>query len=84
MMPVDFPERTVLVAEKQDEYITLPAFQDKIETVSCWTFTLWERVRIFFGARLWLRQLNFGKSLQPQLPQIKRPFENDKSTPGTE
>ena len=74
MKPTDFPERTALIAEHQDEYLTLPAFQDDQETISLWKFTWWERIRILFGAKLWLRQLNFGAALQPQLPQIRSPF----------
>ena len=74
MKPIDFPERNVMVAESQDEYLTLPAFQDERETISRWRFTWWERLRILFGAGLWIRQMSFGKALQPQLPQIETPF----------
>jgi len=76
MKPTDFPERTALFAEDQDEYLTLPAFSDGEQVISCWRFTWWERIRILFGSRLWLRQYVFGEKLQPQLPQIDRPFKN--------
>ncbi len=75
MKPTDFPERTILIAEDQGEYQTLPAFTDSEQVISCWRFTWWERLRILCGAKMWLRQMTFGGMLQPQLPQIDRPFQ---------
>ena len=74
MKPIEFREVNVRYAENQDEYRTLPAFRDERESISCWKFTLWERIKILIFGRLWLRQINFGESLQPQLPQIETPF----------
>jgi len=74
MKPIDFPGRTTMVAESQDEYQTLPAYQDKVQTISLWRFSWKERLRILFGSGLWIRQMNFGTSLQPLLPQIGTPF----------
>ena len=74
MDPVDFPQKTVDIAHNQDEYRTLPAFVSDEEAISCWRFSWRERLCVLCGGRLWLRQLNFGRPLQPQLPQIATPF----------
>lgn len=74
MKPIDFPEKNVDVAKDQDEYLTLPAYVNKEETISCWQLTWWERVVVLFTGRLWFRQMNFGSPLQPQLPSVKSPF----------
>lgn len=74
MKPIDFPESTILIAKNQKEYETLPAYKNETETISRWRFTWRERLRILFGAGLWIRQMNFGEALQPQLPQIETPF----------
>jgi len=81
MKPIDFPERTVMVAENQDEYLTLPAFQDEIDTISRWQFTWRERVLILFGAGLWIRQRNRKRAVQPLLPQVNTPFEANREMP---
>lgn len=74
MQPVKFVESNVTFAEDQPEYQPLPAHWNGVETVtSCWQFTWRDRVRILFGAPLWLRQLTFGQALQPQLPQLEKP-----------
>ena len=74
MKPIEFPEMNAKIAENQDEYLTLPAFQDDTVTVSCWKLSLKERIRVLVLGRLWLQQLNYGQALQPQLPQIEYPF----------
>ncbi len=74
MNPVEFDQVNVRYAENQDEYLTLPAYRDERESISCWKFTLKERFMILLFGRLWLRQCNFGEALQPQLPQIETPF----------
>ena len=75
MKPISFPEQTHLIAEEQDEYLTLPAFVDDTMTVSLWALSWKERLRVLLTGRLWLLQLNFGGALQPQLPQTEYPFQ---------
>jgi len=75
MNPVDFPQVNAQIAENQEEYHTLPSFTSKVETISCWKLTWFERLKVFLFGRLWLRQMNFGQPLQSQLPQIECPFE---------
>lgn len=74
MEPIDFPEKNVTYAKNQSEYLPLPAFKDDTCTISCWKFTWKERLKILFGSNLWLRQLNFGRPLQPQSPGLDYPF----------
>jgi hypothetical protein len=74
MKPLEFPEQTVKIAENQEEYQTLPAFVDKQQTISLWGLSLRERIKILITGKLWLTQLNFSQSLQPQLPEVRSPF----------
>ncbi len=74
MNPIEFKEVNVKYAENQDEYQTLPAFKNEEESISCWKFNWLERFKILIHGKLWLRQMNFGESLQPQLPQVETPF----------
>lgn len=74
MKPVEFFQQTAVLAKDQPEYQPLPVWQDDDHTLSCWTFTFWERVRILFGNPLWLLQMNFGRPLQPQLPTLDCPL----------
>ncbi len=77
MTPVEFPEQNVVFAKDQPEYLPLPAYvtDDSARTViSCWRFTWRERLKVFFGAPLWIRSMTFGGPLQPLLPEVNRPF----------
>lgn len=74
MRATSFPEQTGTLAEDQPEYLPLPVFQDATETISRYELTMRERLLLLIGRPLWLRQLNFGDSLQPQQPTVDRPF----------
>lgn len=74
MKPSAFPEQTIVWAKDQPPYLPLPAYTDARETISCWRLTWGERFRVLFTGRLWLRQLNFGRALQPQAPTVVSPF----------
>lgn len=74
MIPIEFKEQTGVLAKDQPEYLPLPVWQDGETTISCWKFSIWERVKILFGCPLWLWQKNFGRPLQPQLPVVENPF----------
>ena len=78
MEPVKFPKHNVVYAENQPEYLDLPAYADTEESISCWKLGWFERLKILFTGTLWLRQLNFGQPLQPQLPQVNFPFNEEK------
>ena len=75
MKPIEFPEQTMVWAENQPPYLPLPAYTDDRETISLWAMTWRERIRALFTGRLWLRQLNLGNPLQPQVPSLQSPFE---------
>lgn len=79
MKPVSFPQQNVVFAKDQPEYLPLPAYVDGVQAISRWKLSLWERVMVLLTGKIWLRQLNFGKSLQPQLPQTKSPFPKHKT-----
>ena len=76
MQPINFKEQTNVLAKDQPEYLSLPVFisSDKGTIISCWRFSFWERLRVLFFGKLWLRQLTFGNKLQPQLPEVGNPF----------
>ena len=74
MKPISFPEQTVVLAKDQPQYLPLPAYMNERETVSLWKLSWRERVHIFFTGRLWLRQMNFQRPLQPQRPTLECPF----------
>jgi hypothetical protein len=74
MTPIEFPEQTVIWAKDQPPYLPLPAFTSDTETISLWRLTWLERFHILLTGRLWLRQMNFGKRLQPQAPSVASPF----------
>ncbi len=74
MLPVKFKEMTGILAENQPEYLPLPVWQDKTQTVSLWSFTWRERFKLLLTGHLWLRQLNFNQDLQPQAPSVDYPF----------
>lgn len=71
MIPVTFKGQNVVYAENQPEYIPLPSHKDEDGVVtSCWNFSLIERLRILFGAKLYWQQLTFNTSLQPVKPSV--------------
>jgi len=74
LTPIEFPEQTIVWAKDQPPYLPLPAFTNEEETISCWSLTWLERLRILWTGRLWLRQMNFGDKLQPQAPCVESPF----------
>lgn len=74
MKPIEFPQANMVWAKDQKPYLPLPAHQNEVETISKWKLTWWERIKVVFTGRLWLRQLNFGMPLQPQQPSVHTPF----------
>jgi hypothetical protein len=74
MKPIEFPEQTIVWAKNQPPYLPLPAYTNDSETISCWSLTWRERLRVLWSGRLWLRQMNFGAPLQPQAPSVETPF----------
>ena len=77
MKPEMFAQSNVVYAEDQPEYLPLPAYRDERQTITRWSLTWRERLHLLLTGRLWLRQLNFGKPLQPQLPQVVSPWSEE-------
>ena len=76
MKPIEFKEQNTVFAKDQPEYVPLPAYTDKKQTISLWQMTWPERMLVLLCGKLWLRQLNFDEPLQPQLPQVVSPFKD--------
>lgn len=74
MKPITFPQSNVVYAKDQPEYLPLPAYRDEAQTISLWRLSWRERLTVLVRGRLWLRQMNFGRSLQPQRIQVESPF----------
>jgi hypothetical protein len=72
--PIEFPQQTQVWAKDQPPYLPLPAYVDLEESVSLWTLTWRERLLLLFRGRLWLRQCNFGRPLQPVSMTVDDPF----------
>lgn len=74
-------ELEIVFAKDQPQYRPLPAIRVKDGTViTRWKLTFLERVKLLFTGNLFLQQLTFNSSLQPQLPSLDEPiveFTND-------
>jgi hypothetical protein len=76
MKAIEFPEVTCVFAKDQPEYLPLPVHLDKENcgmVTSCYELTLKERLKILFGANVWLQIMTFNKPLQPQLITVEKP-----------
>ena len=76
MKAIEFKEQTIIIAEHQEEYESLPAHIEKGvygTTTFCWELTLKERLKLLFTGKLWHQVLTFNKPLQPQLLQVDKP-----------
>ena len=68
MKLIDFPQRTIIIAENQPEYLPLPAHIDKQGTVTCcWELSDDEIAEIIKTRKIWHQILTFKNALQPQL-----------------
>ena len=66
MKPIDFEEKNVVFAEKQDEYQNLPAFKSRTGAVTtCWELSKAEKELVAENGVVWLSLLTFGHPLQP-------------------
>jgi len=75
MKPIKFKQQNVTYAEKQDEYLDLPAYKaEDGYMVSCWELTLRERIKMLFTGCVWVHMWTFNQPLQPQSVTIDSPF----------
>lgn len=76
MTLIDFPERTVIIAKDQPEYLPLPAhqFRDSEGRIACcWKLTWKERVAVLWRGTIWHQILTFNQPLQPQMMTVDKP-----------
>ena len=75
MKPIEFPEQTVVYAKDQPQYLPLPAMVDNNNNgmvISCWKPSFRDRLRVLFGAKLWVSLMMFGKPLTPSKFSFKK------------
>lgn len=71
MKPVEFAGSNVVFAKDQPEYLPLPAQKTTDgQVTTCWKLSAWERVKLLFTGRLFLRMLTFNAPLQPVLLSV--------------
>lgn len=74
---IDFPERNVVYAESQPEYLPLPAHRYNNDQsgrlTCCWSLSWRERFRVLLTGRIWHQVLTFNHPLQPQLLTVEKP-----------
>ncbi len=58
----------ILVAENQDEFLTLPSFRTTYTNISRWRLTDIERAHIAAGGDLFIAQITCGFGVQPIMP----------------
>lgn len=74
MQPIDFPERNLIIAENQPEYIPIPAnlARDGVATF-CWELSDEELKVLAETKKLWHQVLTFNRPLQPQMLMVEKP-----------
>ncbi len=66
MTPQDFPERNVIYAENQKEYLPLPAHVSPEGVVTtCWQLTEDELEQVLVTGKIFLQVHTFREPLQP-------------------
>ena len=71
MIIIDFPESNVVYGKDQPQYLPLPSHRTADGYVtSCWEPTLWEAIKMVFGAKIWVTIMTCNKPLQPQHLEI--------------
>ena len=78
MKPTKFKEANTVFGANQEEYLDLPGYinpEDPFgQLITCWQLSIKERLKLLFTGTLWLSQLTFNRSMQPQRPDINSPF----------
>lgn len=81
MTLIDFPQRNVVFAENQPEYMPLPAHVSPEGVVTCcWKLSQEEIARVLVTGCIWHQVHTFRQPLQPQLLAVTNPLlEEEKS-----
>lgn len=80
MNPIEFKEQNKIYAKDQDEYLSLPVYEDEEQggrAIHCWKLSVRERIHVLLTGKLWINVLNFGKPLQPIMPMVNNPFKEE-------
>lgn len=75
MKPIDFPERNNMVAESQEEYITLPSYVDNSHeghVIFCMGLSFRERITVLFTGNIWCDLMCFGRPVTPSYFSTKK------------
>lgn len=69
MKPVKFKESNIELKKppsmKDDECSSLWVNNESSSTISCWTVSLWSRIKFLFHGRIWLGVYSNNKSQPP-------------------
>ncbi len=82
MKAVDFKGANCVFAERQGEYLDLPAYKhgDDVGNVSsCWKLNLWERIKTLATGKIYVTMRSFGKPLTPIRLDTNSPIEEEKN-----
>lgn len=74
MKPIRFEETNADFAKNQPEYKTLPGHIDSKGVVTiCYHLSAWDRIKLLFMGKLWLRIMTFNRPLMPHILQAEKP-----------
>lgn len=83
MKAIKFKDANINVAESQDEYNTLPALKlndDCDTTITCYSLTIWERIKVLFQGHIWMSEMNFNRPMTPRYFSVCRKEVYSKTT----
>lgn len=75
MKAISFKGQTMVAAKDQKEYLPLPVLVIKSENgevISCWSLSLWERLKVLFTGKVWLCLLSFNRPFSPSRLSVHR------------
>ena len=74
MLAKTFPEKNILIAKNQPEYIPLPAFASpQGDMTCCFELNEHEMKEALKDGMIFIRRLTFGNRLQPMVKSLLRP-----------
>lgn len=78
MIPVQFPEQTIVIAKDQPQYLPMPAHREPLDESGrltfCWKLSWRERIKVLLTGKIWHQTLTFNGPLQPQKLLADKPF----------
>jgi hypothetical protein len=81
MKPIQFPEQNGTLGGgpganfgTTEQVLDLPVHRNGAEVISCWSLSLWERIKLLFRGRLWLLALA-PRTHVPIALTVDKPFE---------